>query len=225
MKKLIATFIVTGLLITNPIVSNAALGEKTLKIGMRHSDVKELEQVLKDKGYFNNIPNNKFGKDTKKAVITFQKEHDIKANGIVGKSTYKALGIKAPKVKRASVEENSTADQLVKEAKKYLGVPYAWGGSSPNGFDCSGFLNYVFDKSSDINLPRTVSDIYQKGTKVSKPQVGDIVFFETYKPGASHAGIYIGNDQFIHSSSSKGVSITSMDNSYWSKRYLGAKSM
>ncbi len=127
----------------------------------------------------------------------------------------------------ASVEEESTdsADQLVKEAKKYLGVPYAWGGSSPNGFDCSGFLNYVFDKSSDINLPRTVSEIYKEGTKVSKPEVGDIVFFETYKPGASHAGIYIGNDQFIHSSSSKGVSITSMDNSYWSKRYLGAKSI
>ena len=127
----------------------------------------------------------------------------------------------------ASVEEESTdsADQLVKEAKKYLGVPYAWGGSSPNGFDCSGFLNYVFDKGSDINLPRTVSEIYKEGTKVSKPEVGDIVFFETYKPGASHAGIYIGNDQFIHSSSSKGVSITSMDNSYWSKRYLGAKSI
>lgn len=227
MKKIIASFVVTGLLLTNPIVSNAALGEQTLKSGMRHSDVKELEQVLEDKGYFTNKPNNKFGNDTKKAVIKTQKEHDIKANGIVGKSTYKALGINAPKVKMASVEEESTnlADQLVKEAKKYLGVPYAWGGSSPNGFDCSGFLNYVFDKGSDINLPRTVSEIYKEGTKVSKPEVGDIVFFETYKPGASHAGIYIGNDQFIHSSSSKGVSITSMDNSYWSKRYLGAKSI
>ena len=125
------------------------------------------------------------------------------------------------------MEEESTisADELVKEAKKYLDVPYVWGGSTPKGFDCSGFLNYVFDKSSDVNLPRTVSEIYKKGTKVSKPEVGDIVFFETYKPGASHAGIYIGNDQFIHSSSSKGVSIASMDNSYWSPRYLGAKSI
>ncbi|MFF2498402.1 C40 family peptidase [Peribacillus sp. NPDC058075] len=87
-----------------------------------------------------------------------------------------------------------------------------------------GFLKYVFEKSTDITLPRTVAEIYKKGTKVSKPQVGDLVFYETYKPGASHAGIYIGDNQFIHSSSS-GVGISSMDNSYWKQRYLGAKRM
>jgi cell wall-associated NlpC family hydrolase len=94
---------------------------------------------------------------------------------------------------------------------------------SPKGFDCSGYINYVFNKSAGKKLPRTVGDIYKQGVKVSSPQAGDLVFFETYKPGASHAGIYLGNNQFIHSSSSKGVSITSMNNSYWSERYLGAK--
>ncbi|AZV43059.1 C40 family peptidase [Peribacillus asahii] len=119
----------------------------------------------------------------------------------------------------------SSSAELVKEAKKYVNVPYVWGGSTPKGFDCSGFLTYVFKESSNTTLPRTVAEIYKKGTKVSTPKVGDVVFFETYKPGASHAGIYIGNDQFIHSSSSKGVSITSMNNSYWKERYLGAKRM
>ncbi len=228
MKKIIASIVVTGLLLSNPIVSSAALGDHTLKSGMKHSEVKQLQQVLKDKGYFTDEKTTTyFGTATKKAVIKFQKDSGLKANGFVGASTYKALGISKTKAKTAQVEEESTisADELVKEAKKYLDVPYVWGGSTPKGFDCSGFLNYVFDKSSDVNLPRTVSEIYKKGTNVSKPQVGDIVFFETYKPGASHAGIYIGNDQFIHSSSSKGVSIASMDNSYWSPRYLGAKSI
>ncbi|USK61852.1 C40 family peptidase [Peribacillus asahii] len=192
---------------------------------MTHSEVKQLQQVLKSKGYF---PNQKtttyFGTVTKKAVVKFQKDKGLKADGIVGAKTYKALGVKKQTAKAADMG-GSSSTELVKEAEKYLNVPYVWGGSTPKGFDCSGFLNYVFKESSNTTLPRTVSEIYKKGTKVSAPKVGDLVFFETYKPGASHAGIYIGNDQFIHSSSSKGVGISSMNNSYWKERYLGAKRM
>ncbi|USK57988.1 C40 family peptidase [Peribacillus asahii] len=225
MKKIIAAFVVTGLMLSNPIVSEAALGDRTLKSGMTHTEVKQLQQVLKSKGYFTNKKTTTyFGPVTKKAVVKFQKAKGLKADGIVGAKTYKALGIKKQTVKTASVGGSSSAE-LVKEAKKYLNVPYVWGGSTPKGFDCSGFLTYVFKESSNTTLPRTVAEIYKKGTKVSTPKVGDVVFFETYKPGASHAGIYIGNDQFIHSSSSKGVSITSMNNSYWKERYLGAKRM
>ncbi|CAH0188675.1 D-gamma-glutamyl-meso-diaminopimelic acid endopeptidase CwlS [Peribacillus sp. Bi96] len=222
MKKIIASVVVTGLLLSNPLVSNAALGDRTLKSGMTHKEVKQLQEVLKKKEYFkSNNTTTYFGTVTKSAVVKFQKSKGLKADGIVGQNTYKALGIKKQTAMNNS-SNKSTA--IVKEAKKHLNVRYVWGGTTPKGFDCSGFLKYVFEKSADVTLPRTVSEIYKKGTKVSKPQVGDVVFFETYKSGASHAGIYIGGNQFIHSSSS-GVTITSMDNSYWEKRYLGAKRM
>ncbi|MED4224759.1 LysM peptidoglycan-binding domain-containing protein [Neobacillus cucumis] len=114
-------------------------------------------------------------------------------------------------------------DALIVEAKKYIGVPYVWGGSTPSGFDCSGFLNYVFAKQG-VSIPRTVATIWDAGTPVSTPQKGDIVFFDT-TGGPSHAGLYIGNNQFIHAGSSTGVTITDMSNSYWKPRYLGAKSI
>lgn len=111
---------------------------------------------------------------------------------------------------------------LIETAKSLEGVPYAWGGTTTKGFDCSGFLNYVYSKSGVV-LPRTTSDIWNHSTKVSKPAVGDVVFFETYKTGPSHAGIYLGNNEFIHASSSKGVTITRLDNSYFKPRFLGVK--
>ncbi|WP_409252051.1 cell wall-binding repeat-containing protein [Bacillus sp. SCS-153A] len=109
---------------------------------------------------------------------------------------------------------------LVQTAKQYLGVPYLWGGTTPSGFDCSGYLNYVYDKHG-IDLPRTTSDIWNFGSRTGTPEIGDIVMFETYKPGPSHAGIYIGNNEFIHSGN-RGVEITSMNNVYFKPRYLGA---
>ncbi len=228
MKKIISSFVVTGvvtgLLLSNPLVSNAALGDRTLKSGMTHTDVKQLQENLKKKGYFNTDTTTYFGTITKSSVVKFQKSKGLKADGIVGPNTFKALGVKKQTAKPANVGSTNKSTALVKEAKKYMNVPYVWGGSTPKGFDCSGFLKYVFEKSTDITLPRTVAEIYKKGTKVAKPQVGDLVFYETYKPGASHAGIYIGDNQFIHSSSS-GVGISSMDNSYWKQRYLGAKRM
>lgn len=117
----------------------------------------------------------------------------------------------------------SNMDDLITTAKQNIGIPYQWGGDYPSqGFDCSGFLHYVF-KKNDINIPRTTASIYYDGTSVSQPKRGDIVFFETYKKGPSHAGIYLGNNQFIHASSSKGITISSLSNPYWSPRYIGAK--
>lgn len=113
--------------------------------------------------------------------------------------------------------------EVIQIAKKYLGAPYLWGGTTPNGFDCSGFIQYIYSQL-DYNIPRTVSEIWNFATPVEDLAIGDLVFFETYQPGPSHVGIYLGNGKFIHCSTSKGVGISNLKtNSYWQERYLGAK--
>lgn len=119
---------------------------------------------------------------------------------------------------------NTTADQLIATAKKYIGVPYLWGGTTPSGFDCSGFLQYVF-RQNGLSLLRTSKEQYTMGVYVAKNQLqkGDLVFFQTGSNGISHVGMYIGNDQFIHASSSNGVTISNLSNSYWIRTYYGAR--
>jgi cell wall-associated NlpC family hydrolase len=135
--------------------------------------------------------------------------------------TLTSEGVTAP---TPEAKSSLNADALIAEAKKHIGVPYVWGGTTPSGFDCSGFLHYVYNKQG-ITIPRTVATIWNQTTAVANPQKGDIVFFTTYAAGASHAGIYIGDNKFIHAGSSTGVTITDMNNSYWKPRYLGAKSV
>ena len=105
------------------------------------------------------------------------------------------------------------------------GTPYRNGGMDPNGFDCSGFVWYVFTRHG-LSLPRTVEDQWRVGGTVeaSDLQPGDLVFFTTTSPGASHVGIVIGGDSFIHAPSSSGVvRVERLGASYWSSRYVGAK--
>lgn len=119
---------------------------------------------------------------------------------------------------------STTREKIVSTAKQYIGVPYLWGGTTPSGFDCSGFVQYVF-KLNGITLPRVSKQQWTVGTWVSRSNLrtGDLVFFQTGSSGVSHLGIYIGNNQFIHASSSKGVVISSLSNSYWVNTYYGAK--
>ena len=114
---------------------------------------------------------------------------------------------------------------IVALSKRHLGAPYRWGGASPNGFDCSGFLNYVFEQTG-IDLPRTTFAMFAAGTPVPNEQLqaGDVVFFQTVSPGPSHAGVYLGDGRFIHTSSGqRRVTIATMVDPYYTARYLGAR--
>ena len=126
----------------------------------------------------------------------------------------------APVVTKVSGASNDSVGVL-NEAKRHLGTPYVWGGSTPSGFDCSGFIYYVY-KQSGKNVSRTNALGFWNGaTKVSNPQPGDLVFFSnTYKPGISHAGFYLGDNKFIHAGS-RGIEITSLSNSYWKSKFTG----
>ncbi|WP_077215002.1 S-layer homology domain-containing protein [Bacillus dakarensis] len=124
-----------------------------------------------------------------------------------------------------SASASTNYDKLLPVAKKYIGVPYKYGGTTASGFDCSGYINVVY-KELGINLPRTTKGIATAGTYIERDnlRVGDLVIFNTFGSGPSHAGIYIGNDEFIHSSSSKGVTISSLnDPYYWKNKYIGAR--
>nr|WP_249310480.1 C40 family peptidase [Bacillus sp. FJAT-49736] len=116
-----------------------------------------------------------------------------------------------------------TASNLIKNATKLLGTPYVWAGSTLSGFDCSGFIYYVYNQVG-VSLPRTSSaGYYNRSFYVNNPQPGDLVFFsDTYQKGISHLGIYLGNNQFIHASDN-GVEISSLDEAYWKNHFDGFK--
>ena len=118
-----------------------------------------------------------------------------------------------------------TLPTVVATALGFRGVPYLHGGTDPSGFDCSGFLQYVFGRHG-TQLPREARDQYRVGQRVDVNEVraGDLLFFQTVSPGASHVGLAIGDRQFVHAPSSRGVvRVERYDSSYWASRFVGAR--
>lgn len=235
------------------LASNTAIASPTLQSGSHGHDVLLLQKKLQHVGYNIQSADGIYGEETERAVAEFQRDQRIRITGIVNNATWRALqtakqrkwgsdvselprpasgssispaaslGTLAPN--NAPILARSKVSALLQTAKSYMGTPYKFGGATPKAFDCSGYLQYVFAQNG-IAIPRTTDEQYKLGlrTKSSQQLVpGDLVFFTTYEPGASHCGIYLGGGEFIHASSSKGIRIDSLSNSYWAPRYLGGK--
>jgi cell wall-associated NlpC family hydrolase len=124
---------------------------------------------------------------------------------------------------RSLARGNGIRYEVAREALHYLGTPFVWGGASAAGFDCSGFVEHVFAQVG-IALPRTADYQYAASHHLRRPlHAGDLVFFQTYAPGASHVGIYLGSGEFVHSSRPF-VHISRLSDPYYARRYIGAAS-
>ena len=228
MKTVKVLTIVTFLLF---LVPNLTLAQVIYHLGDKHQKIATVQKDLPVLGIKIDRADGVFSKDTAKAVKKFQKKfkknYNLKITGMLDDATYNAIRAEVAKKGQTSIPTvgmTVKGSDLIKTAAKYKGVPYRFGGVSPNGFDCSGYVMYVFSQY-DIKVTRTADTQFKEGVFVLKKdlQLGDLVFFETYEKGASHVGIYAGSGKFWHASSSKGVMLSALEEEYWEKRYLGSR--
>ncbi len=197
-----------------------------LKQGMRNQEVYQLQTKLQEFGYYDDSVDGVFGFHTKMAVVYFQLDAGVTPDGVVGSETWEKLrNFHGTASSNRGNYSRTRGYPIASLALKQLGVGYSWGGTSPYGFDCSGFVYYIYAKNG-ISLPRMADEQFEVGMHIRKSdlELGDMVFFTTYEPGASHVGIYIGDNQFVHASSAAGkVVISSLSQPYYAERYLGAR--
>ncbi len=206
-----------------------SFNSSTLAAGMKGSAVTKLQKRLKALGYYDGNATGLYGQLTEKAVAYYQKLNKLTSDGIAGKKTQNSIyssKAKTEKEARRSTSSDSSGsssgsssddddtdqsskgqakgEAVVEYAKKFLGVPYVYGGDGPKSFDCTGFTCYVY-KHFGVKLPRSAqsqgySDYGVKITKKSDLMPGDLVFFNSQRDSdlSDHAGIYVGNGKYIH---------------------------
>ena len=191
------------------------------QVGDRGWKVKQAQQYLQKLGFDPGEADGRFTKSTRKALRKFQKKYKLKETGNLDNATYEELKWQAEAKEYGG---NVASAKILKTAAQYKGVPYVFGGTTPRGFDCSGYVQYVFAKHG-IRLTRTADTQAREGKFVSKKNLkpGDLVFFTTYEPGASHVGIYAGNNLFWNATSSRGIMLSNLTDSYWGPRYYTAR--
>lgn len=209
--------VLAAVLLCMPIAAGA-----TFHPGDSGDDITIIQQQLGQLGYAVSA-DGVYGPATEAAIREFQAARGLDTDGLVGPETYRALlGRGIP----TSRDDFGTmlVRRLVAVAQQYVGVPYLFGGTTPGGFDCSGFVQFVCS-SVGRALPRMADEQYMMGRSVGRNtlQPGDLVFFSTYEAGVSHSGIYLGQDRFISATSSRGVAIDSLSDGYWADRYIGAR--
>ena len=191
------------------------------QVGDKGWKIKQAQQYLQKLGFEPGETDGRFTKSTRKAIRKFQKKYNLKETGNLDNATYEELKWQAEAKEYGG---NVASTKILKTAAQYKGVPYVFGGTTPNGFDCSGYVQYVFAKNG-IRLTRTADTQALEGKFVSKKNLkpGDLVFFTTYEPGASHVGIYAGNQKFWNATSSRGIMLSDLNDSYWGPRYYTAR--
>lgn len=215
MKKKFCVFFLMVLFVCIAVSVNAAL-----RRGYVDDEVRKVQIELLRRGYYITEEDSVFGPETEAAVRLFQKQNGLPADGVVDMKTYWTLFARN---KSVDATYDRRAMIIMDAAISMVGVPYVFGGESRQGIDCSAFVQRAY-RAADVDIPRTADLQYERGIKLLRNQVkpGDLLFYSTYEPGASHVGIYIGNGQFIQAGSSTGVTISNAFSGYWGERYYGA---
>lgn len=216
-KKMHLRILALALMLT---IGHAATGLAAFEYGDNGQEVMAIQKRLAELNYSITNIDGDFGIETERAVKKFQADKGLVVDGIIGSDTYRALMNKDIPVNRG---RSSVIRRILQTAYSVIGTPYVFGGTTPYGFDCSGFTQYAF-ASAGISIPRTADNqmYYGRSISMNDLRVGDLVFYTTYEPGASHCGIYLGNGNFIHAGTSTGVTIAPAFTGYWGARYYGA---